>query len=76
MRLGALAGGADDQEAGMTSTEDPLDRYRRDVERHLGDRLVLLEEETYERFFDHIIASFDRSVRAPDCARAWIRSPS
>lgn len=76
MRLETLAGGADDLEAGVTSTEDPLDRYRRDVERHLGDRLVLLEEETYERFFDHVIANFDGGVPAADCARAWLPSPS
>jgi hypothetical protein len=48
MKLGAFVGG-DDREASMTSSEDSLDRYRRDVERHLGDKLVLLEEETFER---------------------------
>jgi hypothetical protein len=71
-----LPRGADDQDRDVTLTEDPLDRYRRDVERHLGDRFVLLKEEAYEPFFDHVIASFDLGVHAADCARAWLPSPS
>jgi hypothetical protein len=75
MNLDAFVGG-DDRDVGMTSSEDPLDRYRRDVERHLGKRLVLLEEESLERFFDHVIASFSRGVVPPQCARTWRRSPA
>jgi hypothetical protein len=51
--------------------EDPLDRYRTEVERRLGDRLVLLDEVDYERFFDHVITSFERGLDAAECARAW-----
>jgi hypothetical protein len=50
----------------------PLDRYRRYVERYLGDKLVLLEEESFERFFDHVIASFNRGVLPDECARTWL----
>ncbi len=51
--------------------EDPLDRYRRAVEGRLGDKLVLLDEQDYERFFDHVITCFERGVGPAECARAW-----
>lgn len=72
MKRGVLAGGAENK-VGVTSREDPLELYRRDVERHLGDRLVLLQEETFERFFDHVIASFNRGLPVAECARTWLR---
>jgi hypothetical protein len=64
--------GGDDAKAGVRSAEDRLDRYRRDVECRLGDNLVLLEEESFERFFDHVIASFSRGALPDECARAWL----
>jgi hypothetical protein len=73
MKRGAFAGGAENRRVDVTSREDPLELYRRDVERHLGDRLVLLQEETFERFFDHVIASFNRGLPAAECARTWLR---
>jgi hypothetical protein len=72
MKRGAFVEDAGRREAGATQGEDPLDRYRREVELHLGDRLVLLEEDTFERFFDHIIASFSRGVPPAECARTWL----
>jgi hypothetical protein len=39
--------GGDDAKAGVRSAEDRLDRYRRDVECRLGDKLVLLEKESF-----------------------------
>ena len=71
MALDPFVGG-DDREAGTTSNEDALDRYRRDVERHLGDKLVLLDEEVFERFFDHIIGSFNRGTSSAECPRTWL----
>lgn len=52
-------------------SDDPLDRYRQAVERRLGDKLVLLEERDYERFFDHVITCFERGLDAAECAHAW-----
>jgi hypothetical protein len=75
MKLGAFMEG-NDPEPGVTSGEDPLDRYRRAVERHLGDKLVLLEEETFERFFDHVIKSFHRGVPSAVCAATWLHPSS
>ena len=72
MKLDAFVEG-DSPNAGTTSSEDPLDCYRRSVERNLGDQLVLLEEETLERFFDHIIGYFNRGLDAEACARTWLR---
>jgi hypothetical protein len=45
-------------------------------ERDLGDKLVLLDEETFEHFFAHVIANFDRGVSPADCARNWVVSIS
>jgi hypothetical protein len=73
MKRGVLARGADHRKVGVTSSEDPLELYRRDVERHLGDKLVLLQEETFERFFNHVIGSFNRGVPAAECSRTWLR---
>jgi hypothetical protein len=72
MKLGVLAGGPDDQTAGTTRNQDTLERYRVDVEQRLGDRLVLPDEEIVERFFEHVIASFDRGVSPSECARTWL----
>ena len=76
MKLGVLAGGQDDRTAGTTRNEDPLERYRVDVEIRLGDRLVLPDEQTVERFFEHVIANSDRGVSPSECARAWLLSVS
>lgn len=65
--------GGDDAKAGVRSAEDPLDRYRRDVEWHLGDKLVLFEDESFEHFFEHVIASFSRGLNFEECARTWLR---
>jgi hypothetical protein len=76
MKLGVPTGGPGDQTAGTTRTEDPIERYRVDVEHRLGDRLVLPDEETVESFFEHVIASFDRGMSPSGCASAWLLSPS
>jgi hypothetical protein len=76
MKLGVLAGGPDDQTAAATWNEDQTERYRVDVERRLADRLVLPDEDAVERFFEHVIASFDRGVSPSECARAWLVSVS
>jgi len=75
MKQGALREGTALREAGTTQAEDPLDRYRRYVERYLGDKLVLLEEESFECFFEHVIASFNRGVLPDECARTWLSAP-
>ncbi len=75
MKLGAFMEG-DEDGPGVTSGADPLDRYRWAVERHLGDKLVLLQEETFERFFDHVIASFNRGVPSAVCAATWLHPAS
>ncbi len=73
MKRGAFMEDAGHREARATPAEDPLDRYRRYVERYLGDKLVLLEEEeSFERFFDHVIASFNRGLLPDECARTWL----
>jgi hypothetical protein len=71
MKFGVLAGGTDDPETGSPWNEDPLECYRREVEQRLRDELVLLEEEALDRFYDHVIASFDDEVPAGQCARTW-----
>jgi hypothetical protein len=65
-----------DLEASASSSQDPLDGYRLDVEHHLGERLVLLEEGAFESFFEHVIEGFSRGLPAPECARAWLASRS
>jgi hypothetical protein len=72
MKRGAFMEDAGLREARATPAEDPLDSYRRYVERYLGHKLVLLEEESFERFFDHVIASFNRGVLPDECARTWL----
>jgi len=70
MKLGVILV-ADDWETAVTSSEDSLDRYRLDVERHLGERLVLRSEASFERFFDHVITGFSRGLPPAESARTW-----
>jgi hypothetical protein len=57
--------------ATLKTEQDPLTRYLADVECRLGDRLVLIEEEDYERFFEHVIKYFERGLAVDECAGAW-----
>ncbi len=52
---------------------DSLDRYRLSVEELLAAREVFVAEEVLERFFDHVIAEFERGKNAAECASAWLK---
>ncbi|MGO9833628.1 MAG: hypothetical protein ACLP1X_05380 [Polyangiaceae bacterium] len=52
--------------------EERLDGYRHAVERLLGTHLLPLEDVELDRFFDHIVDSFERGVQEGDCARGWL----
>jgi hypothetical protein len=51
--------------------EDLLDRYRRAVERLLGDQLAAAGDDDFEALFHHVSSCFDRDVDAETCARTW-----
>jgi hypothetical protein len=51
--------------------EDPLDRYRREVEQILGDEVSLAGDDDFEALFEHVTSCFERAVDAETCARTW-----
>ena len=52
--------------------EDELDRYRREVEQHLGAAFEELDDADVEGFFSHVIVSFERGEAVSGCARRWL----
>jgi hypothetical protein len=51
--------------------EERLDGYRQAVEQLLGTGLVLADDEEFDRFFDHVVAHFERGAGEGECARSW-----
>jgi len=55
----------------LDDQEDALTLYLGNVEYLIGDRLVLVEEADYERFFEHVIRCYERGLEVSECARTW-----
>lgn len=53
--------------------EDRLDGYRQAVERLLGMHILPLDDVELDRFFDHVVTTFERGIEEADCARSWLR---
>jgi hypothetical protein len=51
--------------------EERLDGYRQTVEQLLGRDLVLADDEEFDRFFDHVVAHFERGAGEGEGARSW-----
>jgi len=52
--------------------EARLDGYRQAVERLLGMHILPLDDAELDRFFDHVVDTFERGIAEPDCARSWL----
>jgi hypothetical protein len=59
-----------------TPDEDELDRYRRDVEQHLGAEFEALDDADIEPFFSHVIGCFERGEGISACAHRWLAARS
>jgi len=59
---------------GSLADEERLDAYRQAVERLLGMHLLPIQEDELDRFFDHVVACFERGEQEADCARGWLRA--
>jgi hypothetical protein len=53
--------------------EERLDGYRQAVERLLGMHILPLEDVELDRFFDHVVDTFERGIEEADSARSWLR---